>query len=139
MFESVPNKNKLILRYPAAWWRNMWREALPSGNGIIGAAVYGGVKYETILINHGGLWHRGKKDVVPDVSDTLSKTRELMDKGEYLEASWTLTNALKEHGYDSKLSKPLPLVDLCVTMPCDTGFKHYRRGLNMETGEVLVR
>ncbi len=32
----------------------MWREALPSGNGKIGTAVYGGIKDETILMNHEG-------------------------------------------------------------------------------------
>ncbi|NLC52310.1 MAG: hypothetical protein GX764_08435, partial [Firmicutes bacterium] len=52
-------KNTLILRYPASWWSNLWRDVLPSGNGRIGAAVYGGVHRETVLINHYGLWHDG--------------------------------------------------------------------------------
>lgn len=65
MKHSNGNKNKLILTYPASWWKNMWREALPSGNGKIGASVYGGIKDETILMNHGDLWHLGRKDHVP--------------------------------------------------------------------------
>lgn len=133
------SKNKLILRYPASWWGNMWREALPSGNGKIGAAVYGGVKEETILIDHEDLWHAGKKDELPDVSYTLAEARKLMDDGQYKDAGWLLTNALKEKGYSSSLAKILPLADLRVSMSNTNAFTKYRRILDMETGEVSVQ
>nr|WP_216855448.1 glycoside hydrolase family 95 protein [Paenibacillus alba] len=32
-------KHLISMNYPASWWRSLWREALPSGNGRIGAAV----------------------------------------------------------------------------------------------------
>ncbi|MEK3890587.1 glycosyl hydrolase family 95 catalytic domain-containing protein [Bacillus sp. FSL K6-3431] len=128
-----------MLNYPASWWKNMWREALPSGNGEIGAAVYGGIKDETILLNHEELWHLGRKHEVPDVSNTLAETREMMSKGEYQTASWNLTNALKENGYDTRLASRLPLGALKVTMPCSNAFRNYNRTLNMETGEVTVK
>src|SRR5690625_578082 len=111
------SRNKLTLKYPATWWRNMWREALPSGNGKIGASVYGAVKDETILINHGDLWRVGRKDNVPDVSHTLEETRDLMSKGAYQDASWNLTNALKEKEYKTNLSSRLPLGALNLSMP----------------------
>ena len=132
------NKHKLILKYPASWYGNMWREALPSGNGCIGAAVYGGIKEETILINHEDLWHSGNKDTLPDVSYTLPKARKLMDEGQYKDAGWLLTNALKEKGYNTRLAAILPLADLKIIMPCKNAFKQYRRVLDMETGEVNV-
>lgn len=133
------SKNKLILRYPASFWNNMWREALPSGNGKIGASVYGGVKDETILINHEDLWHAGKKDELPDVSYTLPEARKLMDAGQYKDAGWLMTNALKEKGYSSALAKILPLADLRISMANDKPFRKYRRILDMETGEVSVQ
>ncbi|MBO0995336.1 glycosyl hydrolase family 95 catalytic domain-containing protein [Bacillus sp. SD088] len=139
MNESKNNQYKLKLSYPASWWRNMWREALPSGNGKIGAAVYGGIKDETILINHEELWHLGKKDEVPDVSHTLAETRRLMSQKDHMAASWNLTNALKEKGYNTRLASRLPLGALKVTMPCEYAFKNYSRVLNMETGEVSVK
>ena len=43
------NKNIMKMKYPSSWWGAKWREALPSGNGEIGAAVYGGVNIETII------------------------------------------------------------------------------------------
>jgi len=133
------SRYRLTLKYPASWWGQMWREGLPSGNGTIGASVYGGVKDETVLINHAELWHWGHKDPLPDVSHTLQEMRAMMNEGKYREASWHLTNALKEQGYDTKLASRLPLVDLKVSMPCRNAFKGYRRSVNMETGEVTVR
>ncbi|MFA9557664.1 glycoside hydrolase N-terminal domain-containing protein [Evansella sp. AB-rgal1] len=132
------NRNKLVLKYPASWWRNMWREALPSGNGKIGAAVYGGVNLETVLINHEELWHGGKKDELPEVSHTLRETRRLIEEEKYQEANWNLTKSLKEKGYSTQLSSILPLVDLKVRMHNKSGFHHYRRVLDMETGEIHV-
>lgn len=132
-------RNKLSLKYPATWWKNMWREALPSGNGKIGASVYGAIKDETVLINHGDLWRIGRKDSVPDVSHTLEETRDLMLKGAYQDASWNLTNALKEKEYKTSLSSRLPLGALNLSMPCDKAFRNYERILDMETGEVIVK
>ncbi|WP_163537440.1 glycoside hydrolase N-terminal domain-containing protein [Gracilibacillus sp. YIM 98692] len=138
MFEETVSRHKLLLAYPASWWRNMWREALPSGNGETGAAVYGGIQHETILINHAELWHLGQKQALPDVSDTLKRVRQYMDEGDYHQANWLLANTLKEKKYEAKLAKPLPLVHLNVTMDIQESFTNYQRGVNMETGEVSV-
>ncbi|CAG7622409.1 hypothetical protein PAESOLCIP111_02423 [Paenibacillus solanacearum] len=131
-------KNKLYLKYPASWWGSMWREALPSGNGTIGASVFGAVKDESVIINHAELWHGGHKDALPDVSGTLRETRKLMNERNYAEASWHLTNALKDAGYSTRLASRLPLAELMLSMPCGSAFKRYRRSLDMEMGEVTV-
>lgn len=47
-------ENQLILNTPASWWGAMRREALPSGNGNIGATVYGAVNLRSITT--GGKW-----------------------------------------------------------------------------------
>lgn len=130
--------DKLIMSYPAAWWGNMWREALPSGNGVIGASVFGGAQEETVLLNHAALWHWGHKDELPDVSGVLPRTRKLMDEKRYLEASWLLADALKEQGYGTRLASRFPLAALRLEMPCDHAFKSYSRTLRMDTGEVEV-
>lgn len=134
----VGGKNKLLMQYPASWWKNMWREALPAGNGRLGASVYGGIREETILLNHAALWHGGKKDEVPDVSHTLAETREMMRAGKHKEADWHLTNALRERGYDTRLAAKLPLGDIKLKMPCDRAFRNYARSLDMETGEIRI-
>ena len=50
------NGDTLVMRTPAAWHRDMYREAAPAGNGLIGALVYGGISQERIAINHARLW-----------------------------------------------------------------------------------
>lgn len=135
---SADNRYCLVTRSPASWWNNKWREALPSGNGTIGAAVYGGVREETVLLNHTNLWRGGKPMPLPDVSSALPAARKLMTEGQYAAANRLLADTLLESGYRPELPTPLPLGDLSVVMPVSQGFRRYRRSLNMETGEVTV-
>lgn len=139
MSEGRDRRNTIQMRYPASWWGSRWREALPSGNGVIGASVYGGVKDETILLQHGELWHWGQRDLLPDVSATLAETRRMMDEGHYRKASVHLAHTLQESGYEAKLASRFPLAAVKVTMPAALPFKAYRRELDMETGVVNVR
>ncbi|MDR6884024.1 glycosyl hydrolase family 95 catalytic domain-containing protein [Bacillus sp. 3255] len=138
IFHRLRDTDKLTLSYPASWWRNMWREALPAGNGVLGASVFGGVQEETVLLNHAKLWHWGHRDELPDVSYTLERTRQLMDKRRYLEASWQLADALKEQGYATKLASRFPLAAIRLTMPCRHAFRGYSRELDMDSGEITV-
>ena len=55
------NRDTLYMRTPASWWHDLWRDGLVSGNGFIGADVYGGVKDETVMLTHHKLWHNGKE------------------------------------------------------------------------------
>ncbi|WP_079418589.1 glycoside hydrolase family 95 protein [Paenibacillus ferrarius] len=131
-------KHLISMNYPASWWRSLWREALPSGNGRIGAAVYGGVHEETILLNHEELWWGGVTSPLPDVSASLPEVRRLLNKGLAPEADKLLSASLQEQGYSAKLASPLPLGDLKIRMPLRQAFRDYKRTLQMETGEVSV-
>ncbi|MEF3303190.1 glycosyl hydrolase family 95 catalytic domain-containing protein [Paenibacillus sp. GYB003] len=137
--ERPDHRHRLVMRRPSSWWGGLWREALPSGNGTVGISVYGGVRSETVLINHAELWHGGLKGELPDVGGLLPDIRKRMRDGDFMAAKTMLTEALAERGYDSKREMPLPLGDLKVTMPAHDGFRRYRRSLEMETGEVSVR
>lgn len=131
-------RNKLILKTPAGWQGDMWREALPSGNGIIGVSVYGAIKEETILVNHNELWHWGKRSPVPDVHDKFLEMRNLIEKGEYKQANGKMAQALLDRGYQSELYKPCPVGDIAIHMHCEKVFKEYSRSLDMCTGEIQV-
>ncbi|MBO5279432.1 MAG: glycoside hydrolase N-terminal domain-containing protein [Lachnospiraceae bacterium] len=130
------DKDTLFMRYPSAWWHDLWREGLPSGNGTIGACVYGGVKEETTMILHHDLWHGGREDELPDVSDVFRRQREMMDREEFPTASWEVVNELKRKNYNTRLESPLPAADLLMQIQPDKGFEHYIRGIHMDTGEV---
>ena len=131
-------KNKLTLKTPAGWWGAKWREALPCGNGKIGAAVYGAVHDETVLLTHEDLWHGVVTEELPDVSGELPRIRELLADGKAKLAEPVMADAIQATGYQPEIGTPLPLADLKVKMPVQKGFRNYRRSLDMETGEAFV-
>ena len=70
-----------ILRYKSP--AKKWIDALPLGNGIMGAMVYGGVHNERIAFNDSSLWSgRPKKHDNHQSLDNLSGVRELIFRGE---------------------------------------------------------
>lgn len=132
------NGDCLIMTSPAAWHRDMYRESAPTGNGIIGVSVYGGIMQERIAINHCRLWEKGKKQELPDVHEALAKTREFINNGNYMDGNWCSANALKELEYAPRLGNPIPVCDLYYEMPDRKLFKNYRRCVHMDTGVVEV-
>ena len=48
----------LLYNSPAS----VWEEALPLGNGRMGAMVYGGAVNEHIQLNEESIWYGGKMD-----------------------------------------------------------------------------
>ncbi len=60
-----------------------WEEALPIGNGRLGAMVYGGVDGEQLQFNEESMWYGGAVNRInPDFAENLSKIREYIKKGE---------------------------------------------------------
>ena len=135
---SIKKNNILKFKRPASLWGAMWREGLPSGNGLIGASVLGGAGFETILINHNDLWWQGHTGVLPDISDKIKTVKTNINNGNYAEAEKVLPKALMVKSYRPQLSFPLPLCDLKVTMPIEKMVKEYYRSVNMDNGEVTV-
>ena len=79
MAKTGKPKNSLRFDKPASWWGSTWREALPTGNGIIGAAVYGGAGSDIVMLNHRDLWWQGHVGILQDVADKLPAVRKKMD------------------------------------------------------------
>ena len=79
------NNNKLWYDQPA----KIWTEALPVGNGRLGAMVFGGVDKELLQLNEATLWSGGpvKKNLNPDAYKYLPEIRALLLKGEYQQAA----------------------------------------------------
>jgi alpha-L-fucosidase 2 len=73
------------------WYRQpatQWTEALPIGNGRLGAMVFGGVETERLQLNEDTLWSGHPRDTAqPRARDYLHEVRRLViDEGRYVEA-----------------------------------------------------
>lgn len=132
------SKNALRFNKPASWWGSTWREALPTGNGVVGAAVYGGAGSDVIMLGHRDLWWQGHVGVLQDVADKLASVRKKMDAEDPFGAQNVLSSALIAKNYRPQMAYPLPLCDLLVSQPLDRPVRDYQRILNMDNGEVTV-
>ena len=64
-----------------------WHEALPVGNGRIGALVHGGTDSELLHLNEGSVWSgRAASIEKPEVLQNLPRLRELLFAGKHAEA-----------------------------------------------------
>ena len=81
------NRHVYTLERPASSLGQMWREALPLGNGLTGVLIYGAIGEETVHFNRFDLWEGGVDGSIPDVSDTFKKMREAVLSGDYLSAN----------------------------------------------------
>ena len=72
------------------WFRNEaeeWTEALPIGNGFMGAMVFGRTSIERIQVNEDSVWSGGYMERVnPDAKEHLHEVRQLLKEGRVQEA-----------------------------------------------------
>ena len=72
------------------WYRSPaleWTEALPLGNGRLGAMVFGGVGREELQLNEATLWSGGPyRPINPEALPNLPRVRGLLLEGKYREA-----------------------------------------------------
>jgi len=121
------------------WYRQPaqeWVEALPVGNGRLGAMVFGGLVEERIQFNESTLWLGEPRDYShPGASNHLAAIRQLLFAGKQKEAEQL---AMKEF-----MSVPLkqmpyqPFADLRLQFPGQTNVIEYRRELNLD--EAVAR
>jgi alpha-L-fucosidase 2 len=122
------------------WYRHpaeKWVEALPMGNGRIGAMVYGGVPTERIQFNESTLWLGEPHDYShPGASKHLAAIRELLFAGKQKEAE---ALALKEFMSEPLRQMPYqPFADLVLTFPQPEKVENYRRDLDLDQGVAGV-
>jgi alpha-L-fucosidase 2 len=120
------------------WYRqpaNEWVEALPVGNGRLGAMVFGGTAEERIQFNEATLWIGEPRDYShPGASNHLATIRQLLLDGKQKEAEQL---AMKEF-----MSVPIrqmpyqPFADLRLQFPGHENASDYRRELSLDDAVV---
>src|ERR1043165_3388628 len=95
--QERPAESPLTLWYrkPASKWES---EALPVGNGSLGAMVFGGVEHERLQLNEHSLWS-GHPEILdsPSTLAALPKVRELLFEGKYSEAQEVASRDMMVH------------------------------------------
>lgn len=123
---------KLWYKQPAA----EWTEALPIGNGRLGAMVYGGAQMEQLQLNEDTLWNGRPHDYSnPEAYSHLSTVRQLLEDGEYDKAE---AEAEKMMGMPVQQMAYQPLGDLFLRFPQGEKSTDYRRELDLQTAVSTV-
>lgn len=116
----------------------IWTDALPIGNGRLGAMVFGGVKRELIQLNEATLWSGGpvRTNVNPDAYASLLLAREALFKEEDYAKAYNYAKKMQGYYSDSYL----PLGDLAITQDLkDTVTTAYYRDLNIKDAVSTTR
>ena len=118
------------------WYRQparVWTEALPVGNGRMGAMVFGGVEDERIQLNEESLWDGYLRDTTnPKALKALAEVRRLLFEGKNEEA--TKLADQKMMGIPPKVHSYQTLGDLHIETPGLESVSEYRRELDLDTG-----
>lgn len=124
---------KLWYEQPAA----KWEEAMPVGNGRLGAMMCGDVTQETIWLNEDSVWS-GKpvNRINPDAKENLPKVRRLIREGKIPEAEELALLALcgtpnSQRSYETA-------GELYLQFRGKGEVRHYRRELDLEQGVASV-
>ena len=123
--------NNLVLWYqkPA----EAWTDALPIGNGRLGAMVFGGVKRERIQLNEETLWDGGPRDTNnPNALEALPKVQQLLFDDKNEEATKLAGETML--GVPERIKSYQSLGDLFLEFSHDGDPTEYRRELNLNTG-----
>ena len=130
--------NILKFNTPSRWWGELWREGLYLGNGKLGANIYGGAHEEKILLNDASLSWMGHTTVVPDISDRIEETKQLIEDGDFLSAQSVMPTALMQKNFRPQVEYPLPICQLNLMFLHSDMTSDYCRTLDMENGEATV-
>lgn len=115
-----------------------WLEAMPIGNGRLGAMVFGGVKEERIAMNETTLWSGGpsRDHVNPESKEAFKKARELFMAKKYDEAQPLIPDML---GRRLNYGTNLPAGDLILAQSGIIGeVQNYRRELDLDQAVASV-
>jgi alpha-L-fucosidase 2 len=142
-----------------------WNEALPIGNGRLGAMVFGGTADERVQFNESTIWtgrpheyqHEGAAQFLPVLRDLCNQSRRLWIEARALDqqgktaeaeekrqASRARQKEAHEIGLREFMSVPLhqkayqPFGDLRMTFPGRGDVTDYRRELDLDSATVKV-
>ena len=116
-----------------------WTEALPLGNGRLGAMVFGGTAEEKLSLNEDTVYAGGPHhNNMPEAREGIAEARRLVLAGDYVGAA-RVADAKVLPGKSRPNGMPYqPVGDLLLTFPGHDGATHYRRDLSLADATAHV-
>lgn len=133
--QSLPlqNHNELWYSEPA----HLWTEALPLGDGRLGAMMFGNPAQERLQLNEETLWAgKPNNNANPEALEWIPKIRELVFEGKYREAQDLCTKHVKSPTNQGMPYQPFG--DLYLNFPQHQEYSHYRRSLDLDSALAVV-
>jgi len=134
----VNNQIKKIAQDWKLWYKqpaSVWEEALPLGNGRLGAMVFGGVRQERLQLNEDTLWSGFPRDTINyDGQRYLQQARELISAGEFIEAQQLIERRMQGRNAESYQTAG----ELRIEHQGEEGISDYRRELDLSTAVASV-
>ena len=128
-----PARDRLWYRQPAG----DWNEALPVGNGRLGAMVFGHPNHEKLQLNEETLWAGSPIDNNnPAALEALPLIRKALFEGEYARASALAEKSLL--GIPPRIRSYQPLGDLLIDLEDVRAGAEYERDLDLRDGIASV-
>ncbi|MGJ8726646.1 MAG: glycoside hydrolase family 95 protein [Roseibacillus sp.] len=113
-----------------------WADALPIGNGRLGAMVYGGPNLERLQLNEDTLWSGSPQSYDnPEAYQHLAPVRQLLADEKYAEAEELAEEMMGTPIYQAAYQ---PLGDLLLNFPTGEKSSNYRRELDLKTATTTV-
>ena len=113
-----------------------WHEAMPVGNGRLGALVFGGMDNERIPLNEQTVWTGGPYDPIrPGGAKALPEVQKLVFTDKRFEAETLFAKTMMGKADQMKYQ---PLGNLLLSFPGHAKASEYRRSLDLDTAIAQV-
>ncbi|MFC2118834.1 glycoside hydrolase N-terminal domain-containing protein [Bacteroidota bacterium] len=130
-----PEPLRLWFKQPAS----NWNEALPVGNGRLGAMVFGGINTERLQLNEESVWSKqGEYLDKQGGYKHLSGIRKLLFEGKYVEAQNLTKEKLMSDRLPSGTNAYQTLGDLNLSFEELKNIKDYCRELSLDSAMVFI-
>ena len=128
-FSQEREKLKLWYNQPSG---NTWENALPIGNGRLGAMIYGNVEKEIIQLNEHTVWSGSpNRNDNPEALESLPKIRKMIFEGNHKEAENLANKTIISKKSQGQMFQPVG--NLNLSFEGHEKYKNYYRELDIES------
>jgi alpha-L-fucosidase 2 len=141
-FQGCTNQKSASERELKLWYKEPaqeWVEALPIGNGRLGAMVFGGTETERIQLNEESVWTGGPIERAnPEALENLNKVRQLLFEGKYAEGDRLAQEKIMGKRIDGGKHTYQTLGDLFLEFKGLGEISNYNRELDLHTATTTT-